>query len=158
MQRSTIVLLKGLIAVLLLLLLACQIFIVPIVAAQSAWRYHEIAYLQIPGLVIGVLFLVCVQIVLICVWRLLSLIREDAIFTERAFREVDVSLWSVAFATLLVAVALVTLSASGVMNGSITLLCVLGIVVGGGLSLLIVVLRGLLRKATQLEQDLSEVV
>ncbi|MET0296979.1 MAG: DUF2975 domain-containing protein [Microbacterium sp.] len=158
MQRSTIVVLKGLIAVLLALLLACQIFIVPIVAAQSAWRYHEIAYLQIPGLVIGVLFLVCVQIVLVCVWRLLSLVRKDAIFTERAFPEVDVSLWAVAFATFLVAVALVTLSASGVMNGSITLLCVLGIVVGGGLSLLIVVLRGLLRKATQLEQDLSEVV
>jgi len=52
----------------------------------------------------------------------------------------------------------VTLLASGVMTPSITLLCVLGIVVGAGLSLLIVVLRGLLRKASRLEHDLSEVV
>ncbi|MDN3496206.1 DUF2975 domain-containing protein [Planococcus sp. APC 4015] len=158
MRNSTILILKGLIAVLLAMLVACQIFIVPLVAAQSAWRFHEIAYLQVPGVVIGILFLACVQIVLVCVWRLLSLVRADAIFTERAFPEVDVSLGAVVFATLLVAVALVTLTASGVMNGSITLLCVLGIVVGAGLSLLIIVMRGLLRRATQLEHDLSEVV
>lgn len=158
MRNSTILILKGLIAVLLTMLLACQIFIVPLVAAQTAWRFYEIAYLQVPGVVIGILFLLCVQVVLVCVWRLLSLVRSDAIFTERAFPEVDVSLGAVAFATLLVAVALVTLTTSGVMNGSITLLCVLGIVVGAGLSLLIIVLRGLLRRATQLEHDLSEVV
>lgn len=158
MQRSTIVVLKALIAVLLLLLVACQIFVIPAVAAQSAWRYHEIAYLQVPGIVIGILFLACVQVVLVCVWRLLSLVREDSIFSESAFPDVDVSLGAVAAATLLVVVTLITLTASGVMTPSITLLCVLGIVVGAGLSLLIVVLRGLLRKASQLEHDLSEVV
>lgn len=158
MQRSTIAVLKGLIAVLLVLLLACQIFIIPAVAAQSAWRYHEIAYLQIPGIVIGVLFLLCVQIVLVCVWRLLSLVREDSIFSESAFPGVDVSLGAVVGATLLVAITLVTLAATGVMTPSILLLCVLGIVVGAGLSLLIIVLRGLLKKAWMLERDLSEVV
>jgi hypothetical protein len=158
MQRTTIVVLKSLIAVLLALLLACQVFVVPAVAAQSAWRYHEIAYLQVPGIVVGILFLVCVQIVLVCVWRLLSLVRADAIFSQSAFPDVDVSLGAVAGATVLVAIALVTLLLSGVMTPSIALLCVLGIVVGAGLSLLIVVLRGLLRKAWQLEQDLSEVV
>lgn len=158
MHRSTILVLKGLIAVLLGLLLASQIVIVPAVAAQSAWRYREIAYLQTPGIVIGILFLLCVQIVLICVWRLLSLVREDSIFTESAFPDVDVSLGAVVGATLLVAITLVTLLASGVMTPSIALLCVLGIVVGAGLSLLIVVLRGLLRKASALEHDLSEVV
>ena len=72
MHRTTIVVLKALIAVLLALLLACQVFVVPAVAAQSAWRYHEIAYLQVPGIIVGILFLVCVQIVLVCVWRLLT--------------------------------------------------------------------------------------
>ncbi len=158
MHRTTIVVLKSLIALLLALLLVCQVFIVPAVAEQSAWRYHEIAYLQIPGIVVGILFLLCVQIVLVCVWRLLSLVSADGIFSESAFPDVDVSLAAVAGATALVAVTLVTLLASGVMTPSITLLCVLGIIVGAGLSLLIVVLRGLLRKAWQLEQDLSEVV
>lgn len=158
MQRSTILVLKALIAVMIGALVVCQIFVVPWVAAQSAWRYHEIDYLQVPGIVIGILFLVCVQVVMVCVWRLLSLVGKDAIFSERAFPDVDVSLGSVGFATLLVLVTLVTLTASGVSNASITLLCILGIVVGVGLSLLIVVLRGLLRKAYQLELDLSEVV
>lgn len=158
MHRSTILVLKALIAVLVVLLLACQIFVIPAVAAQSAWRYHEIAYLQVPGIVIGILFLLCVQVVLVCVWRLLSLVSEDGIFSETAFPPVDVSLGAVAGATLLVAVTLVTLAASAVMTPSILLLCVLGIVVGAGLSLLIVVLRGLLRKAWMLERDLSEVV
>lgn len=158
MQRSTILVLKVLIGALLALLVTCQIFVVPAVAAQSAWRYHEIAYLQVPGIIVGILFLICVQVVLVCVWRLLSLVRRDAIFSERAFPDVDVSLGAVGFATLLVAVTLVTFMVTGVENASITLLCVLGLVVGGGLSLLIVVLRGLLKKAWQLEQDLSEVV
>lgn len=158
MQRTTILLLKSLIAVLLALLLFCQIFVVPAVAAQSAVRYSEIAYFEIPGTIVGILFLACVQIVLVCVWRLLSLVGEDAIFRDSAFPAVDLSLWAVAFATLLVLIALVALSLTGFMTPSITLLLVLGVVVGGGLSLLIVVLRGLLRKASQLEHDLSEVV
>ena len=158
MQRTTIVVLKSLIAVLLALLLCCQVFVVPAVAAQSAVRYSEIAYFEIPGTIVGILFLACVQVVLVCVWRLLSLVREDSIFSDTAFPGVDVSLGAVAFATFLVLVALIALSLTGFMTPSITLLLVLGVVVGAGLSLLIVVLRGLLRKASQLERDLSEVV
>lgn len=158
MQHTTILFLKSLLAVLIALIAVCQAVIVPAVAAQSAWRYHEIAYLQVPGIVVGILFLACVQVVLVCVWRLLSLVREDAIFRPSAFPLVDLSLGAVVFATVLVVITLVTLLSVGVQNASISLLCTLGIVVGSGLSLLIVVLRGLLRKASQLEHDLSEVV
>ncbi|WP_159502389.1 DUF2975 domain-containing protein [Microbacterium sp. 18062] len=158
MRALTINVLKSLIVALLALLVVCQVVVVPQVAVQSARRYSEIAYLEIPGIIVGTLFLVCVQVVLICVWRLLSLVRTDGIFSERAFREVDVSLTAVGFATLLVFVALITLTATRHSTPSITLLCVLGVVVGLGLTLLIVVLRGLLRKASQLEQDLAEVV
>lgn len=158
MPRTTILVLKSLIVALLAMLLFCQIAVVPQVAAQSAVRYSEIAYLQVPGMIVGVAFLVCVQVVLVCVWRLLSLVRRDSIFSERAFPDVDASLGAVSFATLLVLIALIVLSATGFATASIVLLCLLGVVVGVGLCLLIVVLRGLLRKAWQLEQDLSEVV
>lgn len=158
MHRITTVVLKTLIACLLALLVFCQIFVVPAVAAQSAVRYHEIAYFEIPGTLVGIAFLLCVQVVLVCVWRLLSLVREDSIFSESAFPDVDVSLGAVGFATFLVLIALIALSFTGFMTASITLLLLLGVVVGAGLSLLIVVLRGLLRKASQLEHDLSEVV
>jgi hypothetical protein len=158
MPRNTILALKTLIIALLALLVVCQVAVVPAVAAQSAVRYGEVAYLQIPGVIVGVAFLICVQVVLICVWRLLSLVSTESIFSERAFPDVDISLGAVGFATLLVLVALVTFLATGMSTASITLLCLLGIVVGVGLTLLIVVLRGLLRKASQLERDLSEVV
>lgn len=158
MPRTTILVLKTLIGVLLAMLLFCQIVVVPQVAGQSARRYGEIAYLEIPGTLVGLAFLLCVQVVLVCVWRLLSLVRRDSIFSERAFPDVDVSLAAVGFATLLVLAALVTFTVTGVSTASITLLCLLGVVVGVGLCLLIVVLRGLLKKASQLEHDLSEVV
>ena len=96
--------------------------------------------------------------VLVCVWRLLTLVRADSIFTPRAFVWVDVSLGAVVFATVLVVATLGFLLTAPAGSPSIVLLCLLGIVVGAGLSLLLVVLRGLLRKASQLEHDLSEVV
>jgi xanthosine utilization system XapX-like protein len=158
MNRSTIVVLKVLIALLLALLLFCQIAVVPPAAAILVWRYPEFAPLHVLGVFVGVTFTLCGQIVLVCVWRLLSLVRADGIFSVRAFAWVDAALWAVVAATLLVGVSLVALEATTTSHRSLALLGLIGIVVGSGMSLLTVVLRGLLRKAAQLEHDLSEVV
>ncbi|MFT4219467.1 MAG: DUF2975 domain-containing protein [Microbacterium sp.] len=158
MHRATIIALKGLIVLLLALLLACQLWVLPGVAGAMAVRYPELAYLQAPGVVIGIVFTLCAQVVLLCVWSLLSLVGRDSIFSPRAFVWVDLSLAAVVVATLLVVGSLALLQAAPASGPSILILCLLGIVVGAGLSLLIVVLRGLLRKAMQLEHDLSEVV
>lgn len=158
MRRTTIVILKALIAVLLSLLVLCQIVVLPGMARSLAGMYPYLAYLEVPGIVIGVIFTLCAQVVLICVWRLLSLVRADSIFTPRAFVWVDVSLGAVVVATVLVVTTLALLTTAPAGSPSVVLLCLLGIVVGAGLSLLLVVLRGLLRKASQLEHDLSEVV
>lgn len=79
MRQTTVAILKALIAALLALLLACQAFIVPAVAAQSAWRYHEIAYLQIPGIVVGAglsLLVVVLRGLLRTAWRLEQALSE----------------------------------------------------------------------------------
>ncbi len=158
MSRTLIVVLKTLIVALLALLTFCQLAVVPAVAAQSAMRYDQIAYFAIPGTIVGILFLLCVQVVLVCVWRLLSLVGEDSIFSNSAFPNVNLSLAAVAFASFLVLVALIALSITGFLTPSVTLLLLLGVVVGSGLTLLILVMRGLLQKAARLEHDLSEVV
>ncbi|GAA1999990.1 DUF2975 domain-containing protein [Microbacterium ulmi] len=158
MHRITIAVLKGLIVVLVGLLLFCQIVVLPVTASGLARLYPEFADLEVPGIIIGVVFAVCAQIVLVCVWRLLSLVRIDGTFDEKAFAWVDVALGAVVLATLLIVGSLLLLQAAGASPPSIALLCLIGIVVGAGLSLLIVVLRGLLKKASQLEHDLSEVV
>jgi xanthosine utilization system XapX-like protein len=54
--------------------------------------------------------------------------------------------------------SLVVIANAEAATPSIALLGVLGVVVGSMLALLVVVLRGLLRKAAQLESDLAEVV
>ncbi|GAA1820169.1 DUF2975 domain-containing protein [Agromyces neolithicus] len=158
MQRPTILALKALIAVMLLLLLSCQLFLVPGTARSLAANYPELAGLQVPGIVIAVLFLMCVEVVMLCVWRLLSMVGEQNIFSADAFRWVDVILGAIVTATLLIVVAFAILAAAGVGNPSILLLGSLGVVVGSGLSFLVIVMRGLLRNAAQLQHDLSEVV
>jgi hypothetical protein len=158
MQRPTILVLKAIIAAMILLILACQLFLVPPTAQGMARAYPEFADLIVPGIVIAELFLLCIQVVNVCVWRLLSMIGEQNIFSTDAFRWVDVILGSIVAATLLIVVAFAILTSAGVGNPSILLLGSLGVVVGSGLSLLVIVMRGLLKNAAQLQQDLSEVV
>jgi hypothetical protein len=158
MHPATIVSLKALIIVMIALLVSCQVFVVPGVAQQTAYGSPTVAYLQAPGIIVAVLFLLCVEVVLVCVWRLLSMVREGEIFGERAYTWVDVIFGSIVFATLLIALSFIVLALAGVATPSIMVLCSLGIVVGAGLALLILVLRWLLHNARQLQQDLAEVV
>jgi hypothetical protein len=158
MHRTAIVTLKALIVALIALLVVCQAFVVPEVARQMVDKSPGLDYLQAPGIVVTVGFLLCVQVALVCVWRLLSLVRASSIFSADSFTWVDIILGIVALATLLIVGSFLTLAIAGVATPSVVILCSLGIVVGSGLTLLIVVLRGLLRKASQLEHDLSEVV
>ena len=158
MHQITIVSLKSLIAALLALLLACQVVVVPVIAAEMADRLPPLAFLQWPGIIAAAIFVLCLQAALICVWRLLTLAREGIIFNAKAFAYVDVILVAIIVATVIVIVTLALLTAVGAASPSIALLSVLGIVIGAVLALLVVVLRGLLRQASQLESDLAEVV
>lgn len=158
MNRTTIIVLKVLIAILIALLVFCQLFVIPATVASLAQTYPEFAHLVVPGIIVGGIFALCAEVLLACVWRLITLVGVDSIFTERSFVWVDVSIAAVATATVLVVTALVILTTAGASPPSIALLCLIGAIVGAGLSLLLVVMRGLLRKASQLEHDLSEVV
>lgn len=157
MHSTVTVALKALIVVMILFMLAGQALVIPGVAVQTAMQYPEYAYLKVPGIVIAVAFLLCVQLALVCVWRLLSLVRASSIFSRDAFKWVDVILALVIGATLLIFTSFITLTAVGISSPA-NVLCILGVILGSGFALLVVVLRGLLRKASQLEQDLSEVV
>lgn len=158
MQPRVTAVLKTLIAVMLLLLLASQILVIPEVARITAIRNPDVAHLEIPGIVGAIVFIALIQLTLVCVWQLLSLVRAERIFSPDAFRYVDIILWALAAAGTLILVSYVVIVASRAVSLSLTLLAVLGIVVSAALALLVVVMRGLLRKALELEQDMSEVV
>lgn len=158
MQPRATAALKALIVVLLALLIVAQIVLIPGVATVTAFRNPDLAFLEVPGIIGAVVFLALVEIVLLCVWKLLSLVRTDQIFSPRAFRYVDIIIGAMVAAAVLIAGALIVIYGARAVNPGILLLGVLGMVVGASLALLVGVLRGLLRTALQLEQDMSEVV
>ena len=150
--------LKALIIVLLGLLLASQTLVIPEVARITALRNPDVAQLEIPGIIGAVVFIGLIEVTLVCIWFLLSLVQEGRIFRVEAFRYVDIILGALIAAGAIILVSYMVIVASRAVSLSLSLLAVLGIVVSAALTLLLVVLRGLLRKALELEQDMSEVV
>src|SRR5690606_7745023 len=158
MQPLATLALKSMIVVLLALLVIAQVFLIPAVAAATAGRNPELAYLEVPGIIGAVLFLVLVQVVLVCVFALLSLVRADRIFSPHAFRYIDIIIGAMLAAGVVIVVSYLVLFMAQAANPGILILALLGTTVSISLALLVGVMRGLLRKALQLEQDLSEVV
>lgn len=158
MQELTV---YGAKAVLFLILLASavgQIFVIPQLASETVSVFPEADYLRVPGIIGCVAIILCVQVALVCVWRLLSMVAESSIFEPSAFATVNLIIGSSGVATVLVAAAFVVLTVAGAMSPGVMLLLIAGVLGGTGLTLLIVVMRGLLKQATALEKDLAEVI
>ncbi len=101
--------------------------------------------------------LASVEVGLLAVWVLLSMVRQDVIFDQRAFRWVGVVTAAGPLAALPVAAVCMHFGEVDDAPGLI--------LVGGGIALagvafalLMLVMRGLLRKATTLRDELAEVV
>ncbi len=131
--------------------------------AHMAAEEPALAWLRWPLTVAAVLGLACGQVVLVCIWRLLEMVKADRIFSSDAFRWVDAIVWGVfgawaffpAGAGALVLTLYLTpeLRDPGlpILLGGTTLV---GLVV----VLLVVVLRALLRQAAQLRTDMEGVI
>lgn len=158
MQRLAILGAKAIIAILMAISLAGQILIVPLMADEVVREFPEAAYLRWPGIVGCVAIVACVQVALVCMWRLLSMVARESIFRPSAFRYVDAIVGATVAATALCLVALGILGAARTLPPAVMLLLLMCVVGGIGLALLLVVMRGLLTKATELEHDLAEVI
>lgn len=158
MNRASVIALRILLSAMILLLVIAQTIALPATASAWATAYPELATLRVPALVIAIAFILCVQVVLACLWRMLGFAGDDGPFSERSLSYITVIIVMIAIADALIAAALLLLATANAANPSILLLGCFGIVVGAGLALLVGVLRELLRQALQLQQDLSEVV
>lgn len=125
---------------------------------HMAEQSPDLAYLRWPLVTISVLELLCVQVVIVCTWRLLTMVDQDRIFTERSLVWVDVILWAIAAAwVLLLGVSAYVVVAVADDPGLPVLLVVI-LLAGAVLGLLMVVMRTLLRQATRLRTDMDAVI
>jgi hypothetical protein len=151
--------------------LVVQGFLVPLAALDfsdvpdPAWDDLQLPVRAVVFLTLVVLVVVAAQVVMVCLWRLLTMVRRDTVFSSRAFRPVDVIIGAVGTASVLVfAIACTLAPGEGVAPGVVLLVCVVSAALAGA-GLLVFVLRTLLAKAVardaeayQLRAELDEVI
>ena len=146
-----------LLRVALVVLLLGSVFaqvLVPVQATMVGTAYPEVEYLVVPYSVAAILFIVCIQVALLVVWRLLSLVDGGLIFTRRAMRWIDVIIGCAVVATVLSAGVLVHMLSFVPGNGGPTIYFMVACMTGGlAAVLLMIVMRGLLESAIGLAHD-----
>ena len=151
------VVLRTLLALAFAVLVVAQVAVLPTVLGRWAGEVPALAGSRWPMLGVAVLELVCVELVVVCTWRLLTMVEQDRIFSESAFAWVDAILASIATAWLLLLGAVLSFDALWALPG-LAVVLLLAVVAGAVLGLLMVVMRALLRQATTLRTDMEAVI
>ena len=86
------------------------------------------------------------------------MVAKEHIFDRRAFRLVDVMIACAVAAAVLFAIAFAILTIANAMPPVVAIFLIMGFFGAAGIALLLVVMRGLLQKATALEHEMAAVV
>ncbi|MBN9109291.1 MAG: DUF2975 domain-containing protein [Pseudonocardia sp.] len=156
-ERRAIPALRVFLVVLFAVLLVFQFLSLPGSFRYMAEQNPDDAPLRWPATIIAGFWVLCVQVVIVATWQLLTRVRQDRIFSESSLRWVDVIVGAIGAGWLvLVAVDVFVLTqADDPGMPMLLLLLTAGVTVFG---LLVVVLRALLRQATTLRTDLDAVI
>lgn len=151
-------LLRAVLVILLLGSVVAQV-LVPRYASEVGTRFPEVAYLVVPYSVAALLFIVCGQVALLVVWRLLSLVDDGVFFAVGTVRWVDAILACAAVATILAAGVLVHVLGFVPGGGGPAIYYLAACVVAGlAFVLMVVVMRGLLLSAVADRTELDGVI
>lgn len=163
MGKLTILALRVVIAMVLAGSLFVQVWMVPLFSADLVEAGTPDGP-RIALLVIVVLGILCVQVVAVCVWRLLTMVRRGTVFSHAAFRFVDVIFGAVSIAAVLMFGIAVILAPGDIAPGIVLLICGASLMIGG-VALLVLVMRALLAQAVErdveaarLRSELDEVI
>ena len=165
MASLTVRALRGVLVVLLAGSVLLQTGLVILLAIGQDDPDDLAAYQLTLARVITILGIVTIQIVLACVWRLVTMVRRGTVFSHAAFRYVHIVIGAiVAAAVLMFAFAVVLAPGEAVPPGMILLMG--GVVVAIlGVALVVLVLRMLLAQAvardveaTQMRAELEDVI
>lgn len=158
MSKWPVVAVRVLVVLAFLVVLFFQAVLVPMVAEQSARTFPAVAFLQVPGIIGSVALLACVQVVLVCIWRLVDLVAAGRIFDARAFVWVDTIIAALWVATGLIVIGAVILNLTGATAPGLFYPIIVGVIFGAGAALVVGIMRRLLHQATELRGELDEVV
>ncbi|OKJ72831.1 DUF2975 domain-containing protein [Streptomyces sp. CB02460] len=111
-----------------------------------------------PMRVLTILGMVSVQVVAVCVWRLVAMARRGTVFSHAAFRYVDGVIGAITSAAL-VWFTVTAVNAPGQRDDPGVTVIMAGVGVGIlGVALIVLVLRALLVQAARMRAELSEVI
>jgi len=155
--RGVVTPLKAFLAVLFAILVLLQTFSLPGQFAHMAQESPEQADVRWPLTAVSIFWLLCGQVVIVCTWKLLTMVRQDRIFDPRAFAWVDAILWAVGagWAVFLAVFLIVGFRAD---DPGLPLSLFLLLIAGAVFGLVLVVMRSLLRQAAALRADMDGVI
>lgn len=133
-----------------------QVMSVPGTLAYNAGQSED-PFWHYPLLVVLELELVCGQVVVVAVFKLLGMVQEDRIFSDASFRWVDLILGAMAVAWLVWAGLAAFVVATSDDPGLPLMMAVL-LLAGAVIGLLMLVMRALLSQATALRTDMDAVI
>lgn len=149
MGKTTIIVLRVVIALALVGSVAVQALIVPLLWLDLGEEELLGRIFLVGVVVIGVGTL---QVFGICVWMLLNRVRRGSIFSESSFRYVDVIIGAILLAAALAVALAIALSPGETAPGVVGLICGAALVLGG-MALLVVVMKALLRQAIERDTE-----
>ncbi|SNY62143.1 DUF2975 domain-containing protein [Paractinoplanes atraurantiacus] len=156
-EKRVVAPLRVFLALLFAVLIFFQTVSLPGQFAHMAREAPEGAYLRWPATIVTIFWVLCVQAVIVATWKLLTLVQKDRIFTPASMVWVDVILWAfgAGWVTLTGVFLYVGFNAEDPGLPLLLFLATTGVTV---LTLLITVLRALLRQATTLRTDMEAVI
>ncbi|MFK0250755.1 DUF2975 domain-containing protein [Amycolatopsis azurea] len=149
--------LKMFLVVLFGILVLFQTVSLPGQFAYLARHDPEMAYLRWPATAVSVFWVLCVQVVIVATWQLLTLVKRDRIFTVASLKWVDAIVWSILAGWLVLAGVFLYVGFNA-DDPALPLLLFLALIGGAVLFFLMIVMRTLLRQATSLRSDLEQVI
>ena len=157
LERRAVAALRLFLVVLFGILVLFQVMSLPGQFAHMAKESPEDAYLRWPLTAITVFWVLCIQVVVVATWKLLTLVQHDRIFSDAAMGWVNAIVGAIG-AAWVVLVGLFLYVGFKADDPGLPLLMFLMVVGVAVVGLLMVVMRALLRQATTLRSDMEAVI
>ncbi|MGW6447080.1 DUF2975 domain-containing protein [Lentzea sp. NPDC055074] len=156
-ERWAVTALRVFLVALFGILVMLETFSIPGQYAHMAQQNPDEAHLRWPSTIVSIFWIVCVQVVIVATWKLLTLVRKDLIFTEGAIKWVNVMVWAIAAAWAVLVGVFIWIGVNADDPGVIVLFFLFTSAVSV-VGLVLVVMRALLKRATELRADMETVI